>query len=57
VAPMTIVLQYAPSREAQQKTQRRLRKYIRDAREGRNQDKRIVRLQSDDMIDLTEGRR
>jgi hypothetical protein len=53
---MTIVLQFAPSREAQAKTQKRLRKHIKDARDGLNTGKRIVKLQADDMVDLTDPR-
>ncbi len=54
MAPMSIVLQFAPSREAQHKTKRKLRQHIKDAKEGRNTAP-IARLQHDDMIDLTGG--
>jgi hypothetical protein len=55
MAPITIVLNFAPSREAQAKAQRRLTLHIRAVRDGWAGDKRIVRLQGDDMIDLTGG--
>ncbi len=56
MAPLTIVLSYAPSKEAQLSRQRKLKRHIRDARAGQPP-ARITRLQHDDMIDLTGGAR
>ncbi len=57
MAPITIVLRYAPSDSTQRSAQKRLRLRVREARNGVALPK-PVRLQHDDMIDLTgEGRR
>ena len=49
----TVIFNFGPSNEAQQRDQKRLCQHIRDARAGLYPE-RITRLCADDMIDLTD---